>query len=594
MDSTTKQASSAATAGPLLAARPRLDSRRHSDSVVGDHARPLVSPDDPSNHLTPSSPSPPCATPRAHDPDTTQAASPARTHAFYTRIPTNPSDLRTIHWQLAADRLTCLDSHGALVVEFALDELVWRADGMYGIEFGLDSRFIVAGEEPEVRIEEATSTSSSSSSLGTIASESGEAGAGGTSMSRELLAALQQQAEKQNNNPTGSTGTVIVHVSNQDGLAVESMDSFVDERNPRAGIMSRPGTAADTSRLGARTASTDPETETTDNAGYVEGFRIYSENAMEVTHWLSMLAAYRTRRPLIPRITYSDPAARLIDSYESLAPPANTRRNSAAIGNPEALMATVATHLQHNATPAAARVTIFPTTNVLDHPSLTPPGSVGSSSSLAGTSASTTAKFIRILDAAHGPVVVSTMAGGRVLVTDTASGKTVLDVRDSLEMLHDKLGGGAPADSQQSSLGSLQSVDSANKIPLAGCMGKAAVVGYKMPLKGEAQQQQLPEATKYHPEVDVNGDDTLGNAQWKALKSGGEPLTLQPAAPFPPKVVIGHPEPSANEGGAGHDADDALGDTLKGSGSAMRLKGAVVAAAEQTRQDAVGLGRLGM
>ncbi|KAJ3370814.1 hypothetical protein GGF31_003840 [Allomyces arbusculus] len=59
-----------------------------------------------------------------------------RTQWLYTKMPASDT-LRVVAWRLGKTFLTCYAALDEPLVSFALDELVWRKDGVYGIEFGV-------------------------------------------------------------------------------------------------------------------------------------------------------------------------------------------------------------------------------------------------------------------------------------------------------------------------------------------------------------------------------------------------------------------------------------------------------------------------
>ncbi|KNE68227.1 hypothetical protein AMAG_12903 [Allomyces macrogynus ATCC 38327] len=69
-------------------------------------------------------------------PPTTASGNGVRTRWLYTKMPASDT-LRVVAWRLGKTFLTCYAALDEPVVSFALEELVWRKDGVYGIEFGV-------------------------------------------------------------------------------------------------------------------------------------------------------------------------------------------------------------------------------------------------------------------------------------------------------------------------------------------------------------------------------------------------------------------------------------------------------------------------
>ncbi|KAJ3356867.1 hypothetical protein GGF32_001359 [Allomyces javanicus] len=148
-----------------------------------------------------------------------------RTQWLYTKMPATDT-LRVVAWRLGKTFLTCYAALDEPLVSFALDELVWRKDGVYGIEFGV---------APAWR-------------RGSLGGDSDE--------------------------------------------EIVPWDTQVTASAPPVGFEDvDPAIWASVSSGRPMSPFADPE--------YVEGFRLYCEDAREIARWWETLQSYRTESALV-------------------------------------------------------------------------------------------------------------------------------------------------------------------------------------------------------------------------------------------------------------------------------------------------------
>ncbi|KNE69641.1 hypothetical protein AMAG_14196 [Allomyces macrogynus ATCC 38327] len=187
-----------------------------------------------------------------------------RTQWLYTKMPATDT-LRVVAWRLGKTFLTCYAALDEPLVSFALDELVWRKDGVYGIEFGVAPawRRVNLGDD-----------------------------------------------------------------SDED---VVPWDTQVAAAAPPVGFEDvDPAIWASVSSGRPVSPFADPE--------YVEGFRLYCEDAREIARWWETLQAYRTESALVYDPFRTSSTASSLDALVPAPTTASMRRRNITAPGPATTM----------------------------------------------------------------------------------------------------------------------------------------------------------------------------------------------------------------------------------------------------------------
>ncbi|KAI9168275.1 hypothetical protein H9P43_007647 [Blastocladiella emersonii ATCC 22665] len=470
---------------------------------------------------------------------TAEGESGGRVRWLYTRVPAHPGDLRVVRWRLKGAELACLDSDDDIVVAFHLSELVWAKDGVFGIEFGVDHRVYCPCDEIDAD-EMEWDNSATPRVPASVTSTS-------SSLDHVVDHRVYPTIERGNGAGGGDAGE-------QD--EEEDADERADAVASLVDLVARAQSASSAATAAAAVAPWDVlidhpllagEHRMGEAAGYVEGFRVYSEDAMEMTRWWDALSAFRTAHPLVP-LNPSPTTASTVGlagaEFAALAS-ATTLAMALASSTPTSesvTLSTAAVNGDHATIPLP--LAPCPTADTDAASSHIP---LASAAGLAASTSETASKFAALEAATHplgGPaptrrtsaVSPPSHAGSGVTV---ASNVDLLDVRDSIELTRERRG----------SDGVVQSPTGSSTASSVGDVASPPTVKIHEPAKEVEEEEEGLDST-------LNADELT--AAVAAVKLQAVAQEEKPAA------VEEEPEEV-----------DVLGDTLEASATAqlrMRIK----------------------